>query len=134
MVIVAPGNDGAIVFVPKTADSYWYESFECLTARTQGYNAISFTIQGPSNASVALELQTKQTCADENFTSTYSFISELSGSSQEYTLSLSAFGAEANLDAIVGIVWSQFSSADLVAWTLGNVRLVCGPDIPTGGK
>lgn len=134
MVVVAPGGEGSVVFVPRNQDSYWYESFDCLDIATEGYTGIAFTIQGPSNGSVTLEIQTKSSCGDETSTSAYAVIDKMSGDAQEYTLSLSAFGAEANLGAVVAFVWSQFSSADLIAWTLSDIKLVCGPDIPTGGE
>lgn len=134
MTSVTPGADGTITVVPSTLDSYWYETFDCMAAASEGYNAVVFTIQGPANGSVALELQTKNDCADEARMSDYASITGLSRDSEEIVVPLSSFGEGPNLDSIVGLVWSRFSSAEITEWSLGNVRLACDPDRPTGGK
>ncbi|KAK0714805.1 carbohydrate esterase family 4 protein [Lasiosphaeris hirsuta] len=117
---------GQVVFTPKDASSYFYESFPCVQAQSSGYTGINFSIQGPAGASVALELQTASTCdASSNYTSSYNIVSDLTGQRQVISLPLLGFDNNPNYDAIVGLVWSVFSKVGS-QWSIGNVTLACG--------
>lgn len=119
---------GKVQFIPKDGGSYFYESFSCQQAVTFGYGGIQFTLQGPAGGSVAFELQTSASCnASEtgNYTSSYNVISGLTGSQQTIDLPLPGFDNNPNYDAIVGLVWSEFSQTNAI-WSVGNIKLTCG--------
>ncbi|KAK0637110.1 hypothetical protein B0T17DRAFT_483396 [Bombardia bombarda] len=121
-----------IVFTPKDPESYFYESFICQRAQTEGYGGLRFTIQGPAGGSVALELQTVADCnVTTGHNSSYDVITGLTGKQQTITLPLLGFDNDPNYDAIVGLVWSEFSSPG-TQWTIGDITLVCSPQtVPT---
>lgn len=117
-----------VQFVPKDGNSYFYESFSCQQAVTNGYGGIQFTIQGPAGGSVALELQSVSNCSSgstTNYTSSYNIVDKLSGQLQTVTLPLVGFDNNPNYDAIIGLVWSSFSQTG-VQWSIGNISFVCG--------
>lgn len=118
---------GQVVFIPKDGSSYFYESFECQPAVTNGYGGIQFTVQGPAGASFALELQTAANCSvtDGTYKSSYNVVTDLTGERQTVTLPLLGFDNEPNYDAIVGLVWAVFSKTG-VQWSIGNIELICG--------
>lgn len=119
---------GKVQFIPKDSGSYFYESFSCQQAITTGYGGISFTLQGPAGGSVALELQTSASCNANDtgsYTSSYNIISSLTGSQQTINLPLMGFDNNPNYDAIVGLVWSEFSQTNSI-WSIGNIKLTCG--------
>ncbi|RYP91260.1 hypothetical protein DL770_002652 [Monosporascus sp. CRB-9-2] len=124
--ISASGN--ALRFTPK-ADSYFYETFPCTAASSQGYNEISFSIKGPADASVMLEIQTKSSCSAEIHSSFWAEVSGLTGSQQTITLPLDTW-AGANPDAVTALVWSTFSKTNL-DWQLGQIQFVCSDSSPT---
>jgi hypothetical protein len=126
-------NGGSVTFVPKTQESYFYESFVCRAAATEGYNAISFTLEGPVNGSVAVELQTQTTCTATTYTSSYNVLSGLTGTRQQFTLPLGSFVNGVNPDAVVAVAWSEFISDGLAAWTIGNIQFLCGAATDTPG-
>jgi hypothetical protein len=121
------GSAGQVVFIPKDGNSYFYESFDCQQAVTNGYGGIQFTVQGPAGGSFALELQTVDSCSNNNgnYKSSYNIISDLTGQRQTVTLPLEGFDNDPNYDAIVGLVWSVFSQNG-VQWSIGNITLLCG--------
>jgi hypothetical protein len=129
----SPANGGSVTFVPKTQESYFYESFVCRAAATEGYNAISFTLTGPVGGSVAVELQTKATCSDTNYTSSYNVLSGLTGTRQQITLPLDSFVEAGNPNAVVAVVFSEFISDGIGAWSIGNIQFVCGAATGTPG-
>ncbi|EQB53241.1 hypothetical protein CGLO_07056 [Colletotrichum gloeosporioides Cg-14] len=93
-------NKGILSFTPKTdSSSYYYETLGCVKAATQGYNALSLTVKGPKDASMMLEIQTKASCADDNYNSQWVQINGLTGSTQNISIALSSF-TNANLDAV----------------------------------
>ncbi|KAK0701643.1 hypothetical protein B0T26DRAFT_660290 [Lasiosphaeria miniovina] len=117
---------GEVVFVPKALGSYFYESFPCQQAQTSGYGGLQFTVQGPSNGSFSLELQTVADCnVTTGHNSSYNIVGNLTGQLQTVTLPLLGFDNNPNYDAIVGLVWTVFSSYG-TQWTIGNITLVCG--------
>lgn len=118
-------SSGEVVFVPNPTGSYFYESFPCVASQTQGYGGITFTIQGPAGGSVALELQTATDCNSTGHTSSYTILTGLTGQRQTITLPLIGFDNNPNYDAVVGLVWSEFSNPN-VRWTIGNIAFVCG--------
>lgn len=125
-------SSGEVIFVPNPSGSYFYESFPCLAARTEGYGGIRFTIQGPAGGSVALELQTSTNCNSTGHTSSYNVLTGLTGQRQTITLPLLGFDNNPNYDAIVGLVWSEFSNTN-VRWSIGNIAFVCGEVNTTPG-
>jgi hypothetical protein len=119
---------GRVVFIPKDdGNSYFYESFDCQQAVTEGYGAVQFTVNGPAGGSVDFELQTTVTCSEDraNYKSSYTVVSDLTGGWQTITLPLEGFDNEPNYDALVGLVWSGFSQKG-IQWSVGNITLVCG--------
>ena len=128
-------NGGSVTFTPKTQDSYFYESFACRAAATEGYNAIAFNLQGPVGGSVAVELQTQTNCSATTYTSSYSVVSGVTGTRQQITLPLDSFLEAGNLNAVVAVVFSEFSSTGAAApWTVGNIQFVCGAATGTPGQ
>ncbi|KAK4449977.1 hypothetical protein QBC34DRAFT_79620 [Podospora aff. communis PSN243] len=118
---------GRVVFVPKDGNSYFYESFPCIPAYSSGYTGIQFSVQGPAGGSLALELQTSASCAQETkeWKSSYNIVSDLTGRLQTVTVPLIGFDNDPNYDAVVGMVWAVFSQKG-VQWSIGNITLVCG--------
>ncbi|KAF2023372.1 glycoside hydrolase/deacetylase [Setomelanomma holmii] len=117
---------GVLSFKPKSG-SYFYETFPCQAASTNGYSGIQITIKGPASGSVLVELQTKSACSAGSYSSYYTQVTGLTGSSQTVTLPFTAFSG-ANGNAVTGIVWSGFSSTT-ATWTLSDINFAC-----TGGS
>ncbi|KAF2672371.1 glycoside hydrolase/deacetylase [Microthyrium microscopicum] len=113
---------GALSVTPKQG-GYFYESLGCQAARSEGYDALQFVIQGPVGGSVGIELQTQPSCSQATKTSYYHTVTGLTGQKQSFTVPWTSWPS-ANPDAIVGLVWYAFSQND-VAWHLGSVRLAC---------
>ncbi|KAL7271522.1 hypothetical protein RUND412_005714 [Rhizina undulata] len=112
-----------INLTPETdGSSYFYTTFPCLAATTEGYDAITFPFRGPAGSSVTLEVQTSASCSATAYSSHYFEISELTGALQTVTVPLSSFTG-ANLDAITSWVWSSFSKDD--DYELGRTSFVC---------
>ena len=122
-------TNGVLNFKPKSG-SYFYETFPCQAATSKELGAVQFTIKGPSKGSVVVELQTKSSCSAGSYSSYYTQVTGMTGSSQTVTLPFTAF-AGANGNAITGIVWSGFSST-AITWQLSNIELVCSGS--TGGS
>ncbi|AEO60543.1 carbohydrate esterase family 4 protein [Thermothelomyces thermophilus ATCC 42464] len=120
-------SPGQVVFVPKDDGSYFYESFPCQQANTEGYNAIQFSVLGPEGGSFAFELQTTSSCDDEVgvYNSSWTEVGDLTGERHTITLPLEGWDDSPNYDGIVGLTWSTFSENG-IQWSVGNVSLVCG--------
>ncbi|KAH8676890.1 carbohydrate esterase family 4 protein [Tricladium varicosporioides] len=101
--------------------SYFYTTFACEKATTDGYNAITFPLKGPANAKFTIELQTSTTCSAA-YTSKTTQLSGVTGSTQTFTVPFSAFSG-ANINAIQGIVFESFTTTG--AWEIGQIQLVC---------
>lgn len=104
------------------ASSYFYTTFACEKATTDGYNAFTFPIKGPAGASFNIELQTSTSCSTTAYTSYYTTLTGVTGSTQTYTVPLSSFSG-ANLNAIQSILFESFSING--AWEIGQTQLVC---------
>ncbi|KAH6675433.1 carbohydrate esterase family 4 protein [Halenospora varia] len=102
-------------------NSYFYTTFACEKATTDGYNAITFPLKGPANAKFTIELQTSTTCSAA-YTSKTTQLSGVTGSTQTFTVPFSAFSG-ANINAIQGIVFESFTTTG--AWEIGQIELVC---------
>jgi hypothetical protein len=128
-------SGGRVVFIPKSANSYFYESFECIPAATEGYASVQFTVEGPAGGSFVLEAQTTSSCAADRSTykSSWYYVDGLTGQRQTITLPLSGFSDNPNTNALVGLVWGSFSQAG-VQWSVGNITLVCSNPAQTTGE
>lgn len=115
-------SGGSLTFTPDSS-SYFYETFPCQKATTNGYDVLSFSVRGPAGGTVGLELQTSTSCSETAHASYYYTLTGLTGSVQTVTLPLSSF-IDANLDAIQGIVWFAFSSPGS-SWQLADIELAC---------
>ncbi|KAJ0296479.1 hypothetical protein Brms1b_013708 [Colletotrichum noveboracense] len=114
-------SKGILSFTPKTdSSSYYYETLGCVKAATQGYNALSLTVKGPKDASMMLEIQTKASCADDNYNSQWVQINGLTGSTQNISIALSSF-TNANLDAVSAFVCHYHH-----CWFCVDFSLCCG--------
>lgn len=112
-----------LTFRPKSG-SYFYETFPCQQASSNGYNSVQFSVKGPASGSFTLEIQTKSACSAGIYSSQYYTVSGLTGSTQTITVPLSSFSG-ANANAVNGFVWSGFSSTT-VDWQLSNIAFGCG--------
>ncbi|ORY60243.1 glycosyl hydrolase [Pseudomassariella vexata] len=124
---------GVLSFIPSASvDSYIFESFPCVNASSNGYNAISFSIQGTAGASLSLEMQTKSSCSATTNTGAWAEVNGITGAKQTITVPLSSFSG-ANIGAITSFVWSSFSTRS-VKWQLGDIQFVCarGSQTSTG--
>ncbi|ORX95872.1 glycosyl hydrolase [Clohesyomyces aquaticus] len=120
---------GVLSFKPKaTASSYFYETFDCQAASTNGYNSVQFSLKGPAGGSLTLEIQTQTSCTATTYTSKFVAINGLTGSTQTISIPLSNFSG-ANVNAVTAFVWSTFSSTT-TTWQLSNLQFGCGS---TGG-
>ena len=116
-------SGGILSFKPKSG-AYFYESFACQQASSNGYNSVSFSVKGPAKGSLTLEIQTKASCSATSYTSKYVSVTGLTGSTQTVTIPLSQFSG-ANANAITSFVWSGFSS-NTATWQLSNIAFGCG--------
>ncbi|CAN9228835.1 unnamed protein product [Alternaria alternata] len=114
---------GVLSFKPK-AGSYFYETFPCQAASTNGYNSVSFQMKGPAGGSATLEIQTKTSCSATTYTSKYVSITGLTGNTQTINIPLSQFSG-ANANAVTGFVWAGFSSTT-ATWQMSNIAFGCG--------
>ena len=119
-------NNGAINFTPRGSNSYFYESFKCQQALSNGYGGLQFNLVGPNGGSLAVELQTTSNCSASttSYTSSYNVVSGLNGRNQLIQLPFDGFDNNPNGDSIVGLSWAEFTGNG--AWTIANVSLVCG--------
>jgi hypothetical protein len=120
-------SGGEVDFIPQASGtSYFYESFDCQQAVTNGYGGIQFTVQGPAASSFAFELQSAESCSNTTtLKRSYQFVGNLTGQRQTITFPFAGFEGDVNYDAIVGMAWSTFSQ-NSVQWSIGNIALVCG--------
>ncbi len=128
-------DGGVLTFTPVNVDvSYIYEQFECLNTSALGYDSVSFTVKGPEDASVSLELQTKDNCSAAEYQSYYYTFNGLTGSLQTANIPLSNW-ANASLEGVVGFVWYGFSAGRTGTdneWQLDNFQLLCAGVDPPG--
>jgi hypothetical protein len=119
-------SGGILQFTPKDPNSYFYETFPCTQAKSQGYGGLQFTLTYPAGSDFTLELQTKTAasggCSAANYSSEWFAISGLTGTQQVVTLDLGVYEAS-NLDAISGLVFASFSKVG--AYTLSDLKFVC---------
>lgn len=119
-------SGGILQFTPKDPNSYFYETFPCTQAKSQGYGGLQFTLTYPAGTDFTLELQTKTAasggCSAANYTSEWFEISGLTGTQQVVTLDLGVYEAS-NLDAISGLVFASFNKVG--AYTLSDLKFVC---------
>ncbi|KAF2140743.1 carbohydrate esterase family 4 protein [Aplosporella prunicola CBS 121167] len=118
--ISAAGNK--LSFTPSS-DSYFYETFSCQAASSNGYDSISFSTKGPAGGSFTLEIQTQASCSASSYTSYYHEVTGLTGQTQTITIPLSSF-AGANADAVTAFLWSDFSSTS-ATYELSNIQFGC---------
>ncbi|KAH7042039.1 glycosyl hydrolase [Macrophomina phaseolina] len=123
--------NGKLTFKPK-ADSYFYETFACQAASTNGYNSISFPAKGPAGGSFTLEIQTKTACSASAYKSYYYTVSGLTGSTQTISVPLTSFTG-ANANAVTAFVWSAFSSTT-ASWEIGQIQFGCSAASGTTSK
>jgi len=116
-------SNGVLSFTPKSPDSYYYESFPCVQAKSQGYGGLQFTMTYPAGTFFTVEAQSKSDCGASNYTSEWFPISGLSGTQQVITLDLNVF-ADSNTDAMVGIVFAGFEPQG--PYSLSDLKFVCG--------
>ncbi|KAL5114011.1 hypothetical protein ACEQ8H_008116 [Pleosporales sp. CAS-2024a] len=115
-------KSGVLSFTPKS-NSYFYETFPCQASSSSGLTGLQFTVKGPSQGSMTLELQTKTSCSAASYNSYYTRVTGLTGQSQTIMIPFSTFTG-ANPDAVTGIVWSAFSSTSST-WQMSAIDLVC---------
>lgn len=128
MASVSAANN-VLSFKPKT-NAYFYETFACQAASSNGYNSIQFTVKGPASGSMTLELQTQASCSATSYTSYYTQVTGLTGSTQTITVPISQFSG-ANGNAVTAVLFSGFSSTT-ATWQLSNIQFGCG-GATTGG-
>ena len=115
-------TNGKLKFTPKSdGSSYFYETFACIAASTNGYDALMFPLKGPAGGSLTIEIQTSTSCSATAYTSWSYTLSGLTGSTQTATIPLSSFNG-ANLAAIKAVLWSGFSTG---SYELGQTSFVC---------
>ncbi|ORY17685.1 hypothetical protein BCR34DRAFT_24168 [Clohesyomyces aquaticus] len=118
-------SNNLLLFKPSSSGSYFYESFPCQTASTNGYNAVSFVIKGPSGGSLILEIASSVCCSANAQLSKNVQVIGLSGVTQTVIVPFSsAIGANPN--AVRELTWSGFSTLNTV-WQLSNISFVCIP-------
>ncbi|KKY27784.1 putative glycosyl hydrolase [Diplodia seriata] len=127
----ATAANGKLSFKPG-ADGYFYETFECQAASSNGYSSITFPVKGPAGGSFSLEIQTKTACSASAYTSYYYTVDALTGSTQTINVPLSSFTG-ANANAVSAFVWSAFSSTD-TTWEIGQIQFGCSAASGTTSK
>ncbi|KAH8724150.1 glycosyl hydrolase [Phaeosphaeriaceae sp. PMI808] len=115
-------SGGVLSMKPKSG-SYFYETFPCQAATSNGLTGLQFSLKGPSGGSIVIELQTKSSCTAGSYSSYYYQVTGLTGNTQTVTIPFTSFSG-ANGNAIAGMSWSGFSSTS-VTWQLSNVALSC---------
>jgi len=113
---------GTTLTFNPAAKSYIFENFPCENAASEGYNAVSFTLSGPTQSSLMMELQTRASCTATEVKRTYRNVT-VPATSGTVTVPLKDFEG-ANLAAITTISWSTFNKTGS-AYSLGNVQFVC---------
>ena len=125
----ASALNGKLSIVPN-ADSYFYETFACQAASSDGYDAISFLVKGPAGASFTLEIQTKSSCSASAYQSYFHQVSGLTGVSQTISVPLSLFTG-ANANAVTSFVWGGFSALS-TTWEFSKVQFTCSAGSDSG--
>jgi hypothetical protein len=120
--IASSGNK--LTVVPSSAASYFYETFPCQAASTNGYDTLQFTVKGAAGGSVAIEIQTSDKCGDSKYSSKFYLVSGITGSTQPITVPLKTAFPGANLNAIKSFVFFQFSNVS-TTWEMSQVQFGC---------
>lgn len=115
------GSDGKLTLVPGSG--YFYETFSCQEASTDGYTGIQFDISGPSGSSMVVELQTRSSCSANSYSSYYHSVTGIHSSTQTINIPFTSWPG-ANLDAITAIVWEGFSDPT-GTYVIENIKFVC---------
>jgi len=113
---------GTTLTFNPAAKSYFYENFPCENASGEGYNYVSFTLSGPAQSSLMMELQTRSSCTATDIKRTYRNVT-VPATSSTVTVPLKDFEG-ANLAAITTISWSTFNKTGS-SYSIGNVQFVC---------
>ena len=116
-------SSGNVLSFTTKAGSYFYETFDCQSATSNGYNTLKFDLTGIKGATFTFEIQTKKSCSDKSYTSKYIGVSAITGQWQTVEIPLQNF-AGANADVVTGLVWQDFSSTG--NWKLRNLYFGCG--------
>ncbi|KAH8900543.1 hypothetical protein GQ53DRAFT_815412 [Thozetella sp. PMI_491] len=138
--ISAMQNVLSLVPVRPTANqlstSYFYEVLPCITANTDGYTGVSFTVKAPAaGASLTLELQTLASCgvSSNHPSQSWHVVNSLSIVPQRVTVPLTGWSAESNLDGLTSLVWATWTSPSTDAdpsqagvWQISDIELECG--------
>lgn len=120
--IASTGNK--LTVIPSSAASYFYETFPCQAAKSDGYDTLQFSVKGAAGGSVAVEIQTSKKCSDAAYTSKFYLVTGITGSTQPITVELKTAFPGANLDAIKSFVFFQFSNVT-TPWEMSQVQLGC---------
>lgn len=121
--LASAGNK--LTVVPSTAASYFYETFPCQAATTNGYDTLQFAVKGAAGGSVAIEIQASAKCSDTAYTSKFYLVTGITGSTQPITVQLKTAFPGANLNAIKSFVFFQFSNVT-TPWEISQVQFGCG--------
>jgi hypothetical protein len=81
----ATASGGVLTFTPS-ASSYFYENVPCQAATTDGYGAITFSVQGPASGSLLLEMQTRANCNATSYSSAYYELANVTNSARSMLL------------------------------------------------
>lgn len=114
-------SGSTLTFTPK-AGSYFYENFPCTNAAADSYNALSFTLSGPAQASFLIELQSRANCEATSYKSAYHNVT-VPATAGAVTIPLNEF-ANASLTAITSFTWSTFTKTGS-PYSISNIQLVC---------
>jgi hypothetical protein len=109
-------------FRPKY-NSYFYENIPCQAAVLNEYGSIQFTVKGPAEGNMTLEMQARASCSASTYKSSWFLVEDLTGATQTITVPLSSF-PELNYNAITGLVWSTWSNSSTV-WEVSQIQFGC---------
>ncbi|KAI1383065.1 uncharacterized protein F4822DRAFT_422074 [Hypoxylon trugodes] len=96
--------DGLITFVPGRM-SYFYETLPCIDTVASGYGELAFTMKGPKDSSIALEIQTTKSSTDTASKSSWRYVAGFTGELQRMTVPINSF-VGANANAVNAFIWS----------------------------
>jgi hypothetical protein len=113
---------GSTLTFNPAAKSYFYENFPCVNAAGDNYDSVSFTLSGPAQSSLMMEMQTRTSCTATTYKSSFRNVT-VPASSSTVTVPLKDFEG-ANLGAITTLAWSTFNKTGS-SYTLGNIQFVC---------
>ncbi|CCU75580.1 chitin deacetylase [Blumeria hordei DH14] len=108
-----------VFFEAISARSYVFTEFPCQNLTDTSYDALTFSLRGPENASYVLELQTSASCSTKEYASNFISLTGVTSVTQNFTIPLSLFEG-ANLEAIKSIVFQDLTLGD---WEIGETEL-----------